>query len=587
MNRWWGRLVGLVLAVGVCAPALTPVEDHGALKVQGSKILDSKGQPTQLVGMSLFWSGWAAQFYNRRTVHWLAYDWKVSVLRIAMGVEGGGMYLDTNNGAAKNMKMVDSVIQASVDLGIYVIVDWHDHNAPDHQAQSIDFFQKVARKWGNTPNVIYEIFNEPHGIMAPDANGNGGEDMWYWDDQIKPYSQAVVDSIRAIDPDNLILIGNENWDQNPSGAAANPVVGKNLAYTLHFYSGSHVVSMANAPAKASTGAYTSGRTTLSRGVSLFLSEWGTTNADGGGGADKNLYLDKAQEWLDWAKTNSIGWCNWSVVNKTESSAALKPNANPLGGWNDTDLSVSGAWVRQQILALNAKYSFPEPPPVPPRKIDTTVLPGRIQAEGFATSKGVQFESSLDEDGSEDMGWIETGDGADYLVNVSEDGRYNLHIRAASNTAGGDFVLQNAAGVELKRVAIAGTKGWQKWVTTTDTTGVDLKAGTQILKVVFEGAATGSLFNLNWFELNHEIVPLRSRATWKKAASVSLREGKVLVQDALGFEHAALRDPAGKVLARTAVVDGLALLPTGPAKGVLITELTGPQRRELHSVVRAR
>lgn len=587
MQRWWGSLAAVVLSVGVCAQALTPVEDHGALKVQGSKIMDAKGQPTQLVGMSLFWSGWASQFYNRRTVHWLAYDWKVSVIRIAMGVEGNGMYLDTNNGAAKNMRMVDSVIQASVDLGIYVIVDWHDHNAPNHQAQSIDFFQKVARKWGHTPNVIYEIFNEPHGIMEPDANGNGGEEGWSWADSIKPYSQAVVDSIRAIDPDNLILIGNENWDQSPATAAADPVKGKNLAYTLHFYSGSHVVSTSGAPARATSNAYYSGAATLAKGVALFLSEWGTTNADGGGGADKSLYLTQAKGWLDWAQTNSISWCNWSVVNKTESSAALKPNANPLGGWNDTDLSVSGAWVRQQIQALNAKYSFAEPLPVPPRKPDTTVLPGRIQVEGYATYKGVQFESSLDEDGSDNMGWIETGDGADYVVNVSEEGRYNLHIRAASNTAGGYFVLKNEAGIELKRVAIATTLGWQKWATTTDTTGVDLKAGTQTLKVVFEGAATGSLFNLNWFDLNHEAVPLRSRATWKKAASVFLRDGQVLVQDALGFNQASLRDPAGKVLARSAVVDGLAQLPTGTAKGVLIAELTGPQRRELHSVVRAR
>ncbi|HNY29668.1 MAG TPA: cellulase family glycosylhydrolase [Fibrobacteria bacterium] len=587
MNRWWAKGLGLVMGMVVGAQALTPVEDHGALRVQGARIVDAKGQPTQLVGMSLFWSGWASTFYNRRTVHWLAYDWKISVIRIAMGVEGNGMYLDPSNGAIKNMRMVDSVIQASVDLGIYVVVDWHDHNAPDHQAQSIDFFQKVARKWGQTPNVIYEIYNEPHGVMAPDANGNGAEEAWDWDEQIKPYSQAVVDSIRAIDPDNLILIGNENWDQNPSGAAANPVVGKNLAYTLHFYAGSHVVNMTNAPAKASTGAYTSGRNTLSKATALFLSEWGTTNADGGGGADKSLYLDKAKEWLDWAKTNYISWCNWSVVNKSESSAALIPTANPLGGWNDTDLTPSGTWVRAQILEANAKYSFPEPLPVPPRVPDTTVVPGRIEAEGFLSYNGVQFETSMDGDGTDNMGWIEPGDGADYVVNVKEDGRYNLHVRAASANAGGDFVLKDAAGVELKRVAIVGTGDWQKWESFSDTTGVDLKAGTQVLKVVFEGVGTKSLFNLNWFELNHESVPLRSKASWKRAATVHVVEGRIRIQDAQGFHQVALRDPSGRVLARMEIRDGQAEVRVGESSGLLMADLTGPGRRELHTVVRAR
>jgi hypothetical protein len=174
-----------------------------------------------------------------------------------------------------------------------------------------------------------------------------------------------------------------------------------------------------------------------------------------------------------------------------------------------------------------------------------------------------------------------------VVKVPEDGRYNLHVRAASNTLGGDFVLKNEAGVELKRVAIAGTGGWQKWSTTSDTTGVELKAGLQTLKVGFEGAATGSLFNFNWFELNHEIVPLRSRATWTKSASVSLREGRLLVQDALGLDQVNLRDPAGKVIARAKIANGFAELWTGTTRGILIAELTGPQRRELHSVVRAR
>ena len=56
---------------------------------------------------------------------------------------------------------------------------------------------------------------------------------------IKPYHEAVVAAIRQYDPDNVIILGTRTWSQRPDEAAANPVAGSNLGYTMHFYSCAH------------------------------------------------------------------------------------------------------------------------------------------------------------------------------------------------------------------------------------------------------------------------------------------------------------------------------------------------------------
>ncbi|RYZ60182.1 MAG: hypothetical protein EOP08_14850, partial [Proteobacteria bacterium] len=114
--------------------------------------------------MSLFWSQWASPFYNAQVVHTLATDWGATVVRAAIGVESGG-YLEN---PAAEMARLETIVDAAVAEGIYVIVDWHDHNAHQHTAQAQTFFGAVATKYGNVPNVILENYykKSANGIKA-------------------------------------------------------------------------------------------------------------------------------------------------------------------------------------------------------------------------------------------------------------------------------------------------------------------------------------------------------------------------------------------------------------------------------------
>jgi len=140
-------------------PSQTPVKLHGALHVEKNQMVDKAGLPPQLRGISLSWSLWQGKkYYNPDVVEWLVKDFKISLLRASMGVQPEGGYLTNRE---EQLKLMTTVIDKAISEGIYVLVDWHDHNAEQHLEESKAFFTLMAKKYGGVPNVIYEIFNEP------------------------------------------------------------------------------------------------------------------------------------------------------------------------------------------------------------------------------------------------------------------------------------------------------------------------------------------------------------------------------------------------------------------------------------------
>jgi endoglucanase len=104
---------------------------------------------------------------------------------------------------------------------MYVLIDWHDHHAYQHQEEAISFFTEMAKKYSGKKNVIYEVFNEPTEID--------------WK-TVKAYSIAVIKAIRKYDKQNVIIVGSPRWDQDVDIVAKDPIAGfKNIAYSFHFY----------------------------------------------------------------------------------------------------------------------------------------------------------------------------------------------------------------------------------------------------------------------------------------------------------------------------------------------------------------
>ena len=280
-------------------PSGTPVGVHGQLKVSGNKIVDQNGNPVTLHGMSMYdWSQQGRQFYNASAVGHLAKDFDCAILRVPI--------LPQN--ATSGLARLEAVLDAAIANGIYAIIDWHGGGA-SQQTTAATFFGSMSAKYGSTPNIMYEPWNEPTVAWAT----------------VKTYHEAVIAAIRANDPDNIIFLGTPQWDQKPDTAAADPVTtSTNLAYVVHFYANSHPLAGFQ---KAIT-------TTLNANLAIFVTEYGGCSANGNG----TFNATELQKWWTFLDANDIGCTNWAVETNGETSSIFKTNASANGPWTTADLT---------------------------------------------------------------------------------------------------------------------------------------------------------------------------------------------------------------------------------------------------------
>ncbi|MES1176651.1 MAG: glycoside hydrolase family 5 protein [Myxococcales bacterium] len=304
---------------------------HGQLKVVKAVLQDQAGTPYQLKGASSYWLNWESTKYaeSKSALQYMRDNWKLSAFRAAMGTDASSGYLTSSANATALQARIDTIVQNALALGVYVLVDWHTEKAATQQAQSIAFFTGLAQKYGACPNLIYEDYNEPTGVT------------WA---QIKPYHQAVVSAVRAIDPDNLIVLGTPNWSQDVDLAAADPVSGSNLLYTLHWYACSH---------KASLRA--KGTTAISRGAALFVTESAATSANGGVAPNNTVCEAEANSWYSWMSDNHVSGIAWKLASGTDSSNIFASGSKPPvdGPFPDSVLSqTNGTSPGHGLFAVN-------------------------------------------------------------------------------------------------------------------------------------------------------------------------------------------------------------------------------------------
>ena len=142
----------------------------------------------------------------------------------------------------------------------------------------------------------------------------------------------VIKIIRNNTKDSIIIVGTNNWDQDVLDPINDRIEDNNVMYALHFYSGTHKEFLRERAKKA-----------LDNNLPLFVSEWGTSKADGSNGT----YLEEAKKWMDFMEQNDLSWCNWSLTDKNESSAILKPGSSKTN-FTDDDLSESGSFIKSVL-----------------------------------------------------------------------------------------------------------------------------------------------------------------------------------------------------------------------------------------------
>ncbi|MFF7856939.1 cellulase family glycosylhydrolase [Streptomyces sp. NPDC007904] len=297
----------------------TPVSINGQLHVCGVNLCNQYNRPIQLRGMSTHGIQWFSECYTGASLDALAKDWKSDLFRVAMYVQEQGYETDPAGFTSR----VNSLVDMAEARGMYAMIDFHTLTPGDpnyNLDRAKTFFASVAARNANKKNVIYEIANEPNGVS--------------WT-AIKNYAEQVIPVIRAADPDAVIVVGTRGWSSlgvsdgsNESEIVNNPVNATNIMYAFHFYAASHKDNY---------------RTAVSRAASrlpLFVSEFGTVSATGGGAVDRSSSI----AWLDLLDRLKISYANWTYSDANEGSAAFKP-----GTCNGSDYSSSGVLTESGAL----------------------------------------------------------------------------------------------------------------------------------------------------------------------------------------------------------------------------------------------
>ncbi|MDG5816925.1 cellulase family glycosylhydrolase [Chitinispirillales bacterium ANBcel5] len=493
-----------ILAVLVFSSnAATPVARHGRLRVDGNRIVNEHYNiPVQLRGMSLYWSVWGGEhFYNEDVVNTLVDDWKVSVIRTAMAVREGdnpgwvGYMVDDER--EFQLGIVKDVIEAAINRGIYVIIDWHgydnwefDQRPSDHVEEAVEFFSYMAREYGQYENVIFEPLNEPIGPEYSEG---------YWEEHVKPYHEEVIAAIREYS-DNLVIAGTPVWCQRVDVAAHNPIDDPNVAYSLHFYAGTHGDWHRDVAREA-----------LNEGVALFVSEWGTTAACGGR-FEPGIFPEETALWMEFMDEHHLSWCAWSLSNIDEYSAALLPHATPDGNWSDSDLNESGRLLRDYLREYGAQDNYGG------ENGATFTISERVMARDYTDMSGVQIEDG------QNIGWIDDGDWVEYNdLTLQHEGDYSITISAATQTEGGTIrILLNDS--EIGNVDVNNTDGWHNWEEHT-IEDVFIDSGHHTLRLEFSGTGDGDgsgLYNVNWINFETTIEIATSIGSQRRVSSSPTR-----------------------------------------------------------------
>ena len=303
----------------------TPFDNHGQLSVKGTDIVDESGSKYQLKGVSTHGITWFPDYVNKDAFQSIRDDWDANLVRLAMYTDTGDSNGYCSGGDKDSIRgLVDAGVTAATELGMYVIIDWHilnDNNPNSHIDDAKEFFDDVSAKYSSNHNVIYEICNEP----------NGGTS---WAD-IKSYAEIIIPVIRKNDKNAIIIVGTPNWSQDVDIVSEDPITGyDNIMYAVHFYAATHKDDLRNKV-----------KTAISNGLPVFVSEFSLCDASGNGGID----YDSSDEWFDLINDNNLSYASWSLCNKNETSALIKPDSTATSTITIDDLSDTGKYVRDKIL----------------------------------------------------------------------------------------------------------------------------------------------------------------------------------------------------------------------------------------------
>lgn len=190
-------------------------------------------------------------------------------------------------------RYLDKIVSWAGERGQYFIIDWHyignpvtgsGDEMPDIQQEHIEFtkqfWTQTASYFKDTPNVIFEIYNEPAFIQSES-----------WEDAAK----EIISVIRENGAGQLIIIGSPDYSYDLSWIKEASINDPNAAFSVHVFPNKNF--------------WEKNISEIQEEVPLIVTEWGYIGSDI---TAKQSYLRGSREsfgepFVNFLADNKIGW----------------------------------------------------------------------------------------------------------------------------------------------------------------------------------------------------------------------------------------------------------------------------------------
>ena len=234
------------------------------VRVQGNRLVDTDGKEVWLQGVN---AGGMETIPNgdqqvKSTV--VAIDqWHANCIRLPINEAhwfGTGIY-SKNDGGKSFRDACDKIVRLAANRGAYVVIDLHRFRAP--KAEHVEFWKACAAHYKNHPAVLFDLFNEPHGISWEiwrdggwvGKQGQHDESAFLSSEEKKKNQgfesvgmQALVDAVRSTGAKNVVIAGGLFWANDLTGIESEAIekgekksfrltdtTGNGIMYAWHTY----------------------------------------------------------------------------------------------------------------------------------------------------------------------------------------------------------------------------------------------------------------------------------------------------------------------------------------------------------------
>lgn len=258
-------LLSVIVLPAYCShpavPPIVPLLKPGPaaplpLHVAGTLLKNSRGQTVRLRGVnipSLEWSNTGDHVLQSVSV--AIGEWHSNAIRLPLSQDRWfGRAEGQTDGGAAYQQTVDTVVNAISARKAYVIVDLHwsdagvwgktiaQHKMPD--PNSLLFWKDLARRYGNHPAVLFDLYNEPRDVTWEVWKDGGA--VTETDKKTRaeisyttPGMQKLINALRDLGANNVVVVGGLDWAYDLSGLQKGFKLsdpgGAGIVYDTHIY----------------------------------------------------------------------------------------------------------------------------------------------------------------------------------------------------------------------------------------------------------------------------------------------------------------------------------------------------------------